>query len=464
MKTKLKACLLGLLVPVLMQGQEIGLLRLAPERPARQGKATLWGGVEEGGYRPLYAAPFQWSAGAGAETVRHGKNSSWTGSISVEQTMGKNMFNSMFLEPDYFPMDFLEFKRGTKSRQDVRLEAGFLSDIGYEYAAGIKASVRGANSAKKTDLHHSTMGLEFQVEPTFTYVMDDDMGFAAAYVVRFRTENLKMDPPAEENAVFFDSGLGYGHYLGIGDTTFPVQEFSHGISARFASPELAIGLKDIWKRGKAGEQYTFPGSTISAFVEQTFLADNVDHVYRLSYQRERDQLREGLESGIHSLSDRRVRSLGLKYEARFLHGVVKNVAIFLDGNQRFEAASALPAFHDQILRYDGTARLSTTISYGIVDLNLDVQAGKGWWKNRGYAAREDAVAGAPYRITETWNKKMIYQMAARTGMGGTLTCRIPAVQGLYLQLYGYWHHAFHVVNILPGKNREIGRFTVGYKF
>ena len=93
-----------------------------------------------------------------------------------------------------------------------------------------------------------------------------------------------------------------------------------------------------------------------------------------------------------------------------------------------------------------------------------MQAGKGWWKNRGYADREDAVAGAPYRITETWNKKMIYQMAARTGMGGTLTCRIPAVQGLYLQLYGYWHHAFHVVNILPGKNREIGRFTVGYKF
>ena len=179
-----KVCLLSLLVPTLLNGQEAGLLRMNPDRPARESEAAVWGGVEEGRFKPTHAAVFQWSAGADAKLVRHGKTTSWTGALSFGQTVGQNMLSSMLLEPDYYPFDILEFTPGTKSRQDVRLETGFLSDIGYEWAAGLKASVKGAHDARQQDVRHSSFGLDALVEPVLTYVMDDDMGLVSSYKVR----------------------------------------------------------------------------------------------------------------------------------------------------------------------------------------------------------------------------------------------------------------------------------------
>ena len=100
------------------------------------------------------------------------------------------MLSSMLLEPGYFPVDLLEFTPGTKSREIGRLEGGFVSDLGYECAVGLKASLQAGYVGKRTDLRHSAFGMDLRVEPTVTYVMDDDMGFAAAYVFRLKTERI----------------------------------------------------------------------------------------------------------------------------------------------------------------------------------------------------------------------------------------------------------------------------------
>ena len=123
----------------------------------------------------------------------------------------------------------------------------------------------------------------------------------------------------------------------------------------------------------------------------------------------------------------------------------------------------IPGIFDQTRRYNGTATLLTTFSYGIVDLDLNFRAGKGWWKNRGFANAEEQSEGDPLRLTDDWLRKMDYLMASHMGMGGTLTCRIPAVKGLFVQLDGYWLHAFNATR-LPGKNREIGSLKIGYRF
>ena len=53
-KNALLACLAGLLLfPVLLPGQDLGLIRLQTERPASEGVVSLWGGAEEGGFRFL---------------------------------------------------------------------------------------------------------------------------------------------------------------------------------------------------------------------------------------------------------------------------------------------------------------------------------------------------------------------------------------------------------------------------
>ena len=452
---------LGLLVPGLLRGQEIGLLRTNLEnRPEFEGTAAVWGGVEEGGYRPAYAAPFQWSAGAEAKAVRHGKYTSWKGALSFEQVAGQNMFSSMFMEPGYYPLDLLEFTKGPKSRQNIRLEGGFLTDFGYDWAAGIKATVKASNIMKQEHVHHTNFGISAQVEPTLTFVMDDDMGLASSYIVRLRTESIKASPDGEgEHILFLDKGLRYGSYVDV-MTGFSVQELAHGISELFYSPEFTMGAEIIWKRGKVGEdQFRFPGSTLSLFAEYAILADNTDHVMRLGFKRQRDQLRMVTEDGFAALSGRRVRNMDMKYEAKFLHGVLKSAGIVLNGNQWFENAFVTCA--DQILRYDGTVTFLTSLSFGAIDLDVHYLAGKGWWKDRG----QDAVDGDenPDRATGDWLRKMDYMMAPRMAFGGTITARIPAVKGLFFQLNADWHHAFNVT-LLRGKNREIASLKVGYKF
>ena len=459
MKMTFKACLLGLLFPVLLNGQEIGLLRIAPDRPATQGEAAIWGGAEEGGYKPTYAALFQWSAGADANITRHGKTTSWMGALSFKQTMGTQMQSSMLVEPEYYPFDILEFVQGPKSRQDVRLETGFLTDLGYEWAIGLKATAKGARSAKQQDVRHSSMGVDVQLEPVLTYVMDDNMGIASSYRVRNRWETLKAVEDADD--LFLDEGMRYGTYQPLeGNGYFPIQELSHGVSELFYSSEFSAGLEVIWKFGHAGgqsyERFTFPGNTISAFFQHSVLADKVDHVYGASYGRMKDQLRLMTAEGFLSLSDRNHRNLELKYEARFVQGGLKSVGITLDGNQWKEHSTV---GSDLILRYNGSATAHMGFSFGIIDLDLSALLANGWWKDRGRAGQEGDIQ--PGRLEDDWLTKMDYLMAYRMGCGGTLTGHISS--SLYVQLHGYWHHAFEIT-YLGGKNREIATLKIGYKF
>ena len=460
MKLACKVCFLTLFFPILMNGQEAGLLRMNPDRRVQKTEAAVWGGVEEGRYRPTYGSIFQWSAGADAQIVRHGETSSWTAALSFGQTMGTQMRSSMLLEPEYYPFDILEFNPGTKSRQDVRLEAGFLTDFGYEWAAGMKASVKGAHVSKRQDVRHSSLGVDALLEPVVTYVMDDDMGLVSSYRVRYRMENLQATEDAGN--LFLDEGMRYGTYQALeGNGAFPVRELSHGFSELFYSPEVSAGLEIIWKRGQAGgkdcERFRFPGSTLSAFFQHSILAEEVDHVYGVSYSRMRDQLRLVTDGRIEATSDRKHRTLEMKYDARFLNGILKKTGVTLGGNLWSERSWLGVA--DLNRRFDGTATAHAAFSYGIFDLETSVQGGNGWWIDPGKNGQVSDYR--PAQLSEDWLRKMDYFLTKRMGLGGTLTSHINP--SLYVQLYVYWHHAFDTT-LLGGKNREIATLKVGYEF
>ena len=46
----------------------------------------------------------------------------------------------MIMSKKYFPLDILDAAEGTKSRETGKLEGSFLTDLGYEWAVGLKAS------------------------------------------------------------------------------------------------------------------------------------------------------------------------------------------------------------------------------------------------------------------------------------------------------------------------------------
>ena len=63
MTARYRAFILSLLVPLTLQGQDIGLLRQNPT-PGATGKAGVYGGYEAGGYHPAFAPASLWKAGA----------------------------------------------------------------------------------------------------------------------------------------------------------------------------------------------------------------------------------------------------------------------------------------------------------------------------------------------------------------------------------------------------------------
>lgn len=436
-----------------------------PKKAESGSEAAVWGGVEQGYFRPSYQGTFVWKAGAEAKTIRHGEKTSWTGGISFQQMMGQNMGSSMLLEPGYFPMDVVEVAEGTKSRQTGKLEAAFLTDFGREWAGGLKASAQVDYQAKQREIKHSTMGLEALLEPTLTYVMDDDIGLVSAYHVRVRMEQLKI--AQEDGALpFVDQGLRIGGFeSGLGQ--FPILELAHGFNELLYFPEFSAEFGISWKRGRAGNpnynRFSFPGSTLHAAFGQTFEADKADHVYRIAYLRDRDQLRDPGDSGsggFTALSGRKRVNLEVKYEAKFLHGAVKRIGVDLGGNQWDEHALWLdPA--DAAQWYDGTATLLSSFSFGPVDLDLDVFGGRGWWKERGRLA--DTPEDSPRRMMTDWYKNMDFRTAPRVGVNGSMTVHISGVKGLFAQLYGNWIHATKVVCI-GGQNRGVVTLKLGYKF
>ena len=454
---------LSLLFPALLQGQEIGLLRLNPEQPGFRGNAAVWGGYEIGGYRPTYGAASLWKAGVDATGIRHGEKTTLTGSLSFGQTMGKEMLSSMFLEPDYFPLDVLEFSPGTKSRQDIRLEGGLVRDSGYEWAFGLKAALKASNATKRESPGHTATGLSLQLEPTVTYEMDDGWGLATAYVFGLRTESIKSGGGAAEDArVFIDKRMRYGDYQDwAGFGTLSVREMTNGVSTCFKSPEFSLGLRLLFKKGTIGDQYRYPGSDLSAFVEGLVQGDRVDHLYRFSLGRQADDLKELAPGGYFSaISGRAGWNLDLSYGLGWDKGFLRKIQLAFDGSRWAESYLGYP-FYDRTKRLVGLATLLADASYGPVDLELYVKGGRGWWQDHGLDNAQEE--GAPERLSEDWLRKMEYDRLLRGELGGFVTCHIDAVKGLYVRADAAWTRAFHI-RYLPGHHRVTAAFKVGYEF
>ena len=491
MRARYRACILSLLlVPLVLQGQDIGLLRLNPKTGAT-GKAGVYGGYEAGGYHPAFAPASLWKAGASAQGTHHGENTSFTGSFSFEQIEGKEQFTSVFLEPGYFPVDVLEFTPGDKTRQTYKLGGGFATTFAEEFAFGVKADYTAANYAKRKDIRHTTYGMDLQVEPTFAVIGDNGIGLSAAYIFRKRTETIDAEQVGaatdQSYFAFLDKGMRYGTYqvwdgdgihldeAGVG--VFPVKEFTHGFSYLVEAPVFAGGMSLLWKHGSVGEKgydwFRYPGFSWKVFLEGRFKGG---HSLRLDLNLQDDQLEESVldkvtAGGIttptvyawNAVSDRKWGSLDLTYAVRFRNGPLKLLRAVLHGGLWDEKSYLMYPYEDQTQRYNGMATLVAAFGFGPVDLNLRVNGGAGAWKDRGLQGGTDAVDSAPFRLTPDWLRKMEYFSTTKAGAGLTLTYHLRAVKGLSLQAEGTWLHGFGI-DLLPGADRWSSTVRIGYDF
>ncbi len=488
MRARYRACILSLLLPLALQGQDIGLLRLDPVTGSR-GSAGLYGGYEAGGYHPAFAPSSLWKAGASAQGTQHGERTSFTGSFSFEQIEGKDMFTSMFLEPGYFPVDVVEFTPGDKTRQTYKLGGGFATNLTDEFVFGVKADYLSANYAKRKDIRHTTYGMDLQVEPTFALV-SGGVGISASYIFRKRTESIDAEQVGaatdESYHAFLDKGMRYGTYqvwdgdgihldeAGVG--VFPVREFTNGFAYVVDSPIFACGMELLWKHGTVGEKgydwFRYPGFGLSVNLERKWKRQNL----KLELKVQSDQLKEAVLDkvssggittpaihGYNAVSDRTWGSLDLTYAVRFPNGHLKRLQAVLHGGAWSENSYLMYPYEDRTDRFNGMATLLAAFSFGPVDLNFRANGGVGTWKEQGLQGGTDDVLTAPFRLQGDWDRKMEYFSTAKAGAGLTLTYHLKAVKGLYLQTEGTWLHGFGIV-LLPGADRWSLTVKTGYDF
>ena len=491
MRARYKAFILSLLVPLGLGAQEIGLLRLDAPREGAKGSASLYGGFEEGGYKPAFQASSLWKAGAGAQGVLHSYRTSWQGSFSFEQVNGKEMLTSMFLEPGYFPVDVLEFTPGDKTRQTYRMGGGFATELDGDFLVlGGKASYSASNYAKRKDIRHTTYGMSLRVEPTVTFKMYDKAGMSIAYIFRKRTESIDAEQVGaatdQSYYAFLDKGLRYGTYqvwdgdglhldeAGVG--VFPVKEYAHGVGYILEVPEFSSGIEALWKRGYVGEKgydwFRYPGSELKLFMERKWTRQNL----RLEMMLQDDQLEEAVLDkvsaggvttpevyGYNAVSDRIWGSMDLTYGVRFAQGHLKRLQAVLHGGFWTEKSYLMYPFTDRNDRYNASATLVAAFAFGRVDVGLRVNGGIGRWKEQGLQGGTDEVLTKPYRLQFDWDRKMEYFSTSKLGTGLTLAYHLKAVPGASIQAEGTWLHGFGIV-LLPGADRWSTTLKIGYDF
>ena len=491
MRARYTACILSLLVPLGLGAQDIGLLRQGEPEPGSQGSASLYGGFEEGGYKPAFQASSLWKAGANAKGVLHKSTTSYQGSFSFEQVNGKEMFTSMFLEPGYFPVDVVEFTPGDKTRQTYRLSGGFATDLDNDFlVVGGKADYSAANYAKRKDIRHTTYGMSLRVEPTVAFKMYEGAGMSFAYVFRKRTESIDAEQVGtatdQSYYAFLDKGMRYGTYQvwdgdglhldegGVG--VFPVRESANGFAYAVVFPEASGGMEVLWKHGTVGEKgydwFRYPGHEFKVYLERKWDRKNL----RLEMQVQDDQLEEAVLDkassggvttpeiyGYNAVSDRSSLSADLTYRIRFPESHLKSLQAVLHYGLWTERSYLMYPYTDETERYNGSLTLLAGFAFGRWGLGLRANGGVGAWKEQGLQGGTEEVLSTPYRLQYDWDRKMEYFSTSKLGGGLTLTYHMKALPGAYLQAEGTWLHGFGVV-LLPGADRWSATMTVGYDF
>jgi hypothetical protein len=489
MRARYRAFILSLLVPLGLSAQDIGLLRTRSHGEGVSGTASVYGGFEEGDYKPAFQASSLWKAGASASGVLHQYSSSYQGSFSFEQMNGKEMFTSMFLEPGYFPVDVLEFTPGDKTRQTYKLGGGFATELDDDFLVlGAKASYSASNYAKRKDIRHTTYGMSLRVEPTVTFKPDDNMGLSLAYVFQKRTESIDAEQVGsatdESYYAFLDKGMRYGTYqvwdgdglhldeAGVG--VFPVREYANGFAYVLDFPAFAVGMESLWKHGTVGEKgydwFRYPGHAFSLFFERKWTRQNL----RVEMGLQDDQLEEAVLDkvssggvttpqiyGYNAVSDRVSGSVDLTYGIRFPQGHLKRLQAVLHGGVWDERSYLMYPYTDDTQRYNGTLTVVAGFAFGRFDLGLRANGGIGGWKEQGLQGATEEVLSTPFRLEPDWLRKMEYFSTSKVGAGLTLTYHLKALPGFFLQAEGSWLHGFGVV-LLTGAERYGATFRIGY--
>lgn len=244
--------------------------------------AELYALKEGGRFAPSYVSDDAWTFGAMMKSVYHLKKVSFFGGFGFDYFTGRNMCGSMFSEPNYYPVDILEFTPGRKIRETYSFDGGISAEVGHGVLLGVDLDFAAESYSKRKDLRHKNKVLALEVMPSLTYRFSRGAA-GLSYIFAKNGETVEANEygiSTETYDAFFDKGICFGelnlwtgsgiHLDESGITGFPVREMTHGAMLQAEWHGVYIDAAYRRRSGSTGEKltvwYEFDADVVSAHI------------------------------------------------------------------------------------------------------------------------------------------------------------------------------------------------------
>jgi len=443
---------------------------------------------QTGGLRGASSADKAWTAGATAATVHHLKKFSLKGTFGFEQFWGSGMGGSMFVRPDFFPVNVYEFTPGNKLRQTYSFDGGVSVDISDNWRIGGKLDFLSSNFAKRKDLRHTTWLLDLSVAPGFMY-HDGDFAIGANYLFRKVSETVNAEQVGSTVSgyeAFFDKGLYYGvrqlwtgsgvHLSESGVNGLPVAEIFNGLTIQTSYRGFYLDAAADYRVGKAGEKehvwYRFAGFDLSSHAGYRFSGESRRHVFRASFdllnqdnnETVREKITEGgvtneVEYGAVRVFSRNIVHAGLDYEnggGRWTFGGKLSLT-----SRKGTVSVMYPYVGNQSL-FMPCVDLRASCRIAMFTLKMAVRWSDGRMKDgQRTVVEEYATITVPERLESYYMKYKEHMTSEKIVLSPGVTCDFP--KGFYAAAACNWEKGFGI-RYLAGSTRTFATLKFGYNF
>ncbi len=452
--------------------------------------AELYSNFESGDYRNFSDASQMWGAGAVAKTISHHESLSMIGSFSYDHTQGEDMCGSMFISPNLYPFDLLEFTPGDKSLQSYNFMGGISSEVNSRLSVGLQGQFGAQNYAKYKDLRHYNYRMELSIVPSISYKLGDAT-VGASYIYSRNSETVRAQEVGSTAAAYYvllDKGLMSGAYETWGGTGvhldesgidgFPVRENFHGVALQAQWRGIYGEVEYLSGGGEVGEKLTywfdFPSQSYTARLGYSKLLGERLHLFMVEAQLYRVENYENVigsntENGVttdviygsNNIFASEQISINPRYEMMALSG--GNFEVAFGYYQNFARSTQMYPYVDELTTRCYQASVGGMLPIcGTFELGGKLLFSTGESSDDSYQVTSDIVVGdKPTFLEEYYNIKNEYLTA--TTLSSSLSLRYNHPRSYYAELGAKYIQPFNL-SYIDGDNRWGCTVKIGYKF
>ncbi len=444
---------------------------------------------EQGDFRSISDASELWSVGAEAHGISHLGGVSMMGSFAYEHTHGEDMSGSMFIQPNAYPFDLLEFTPGEKTLQSYYIMGGVTSEVAKGLSIGVKGYFEAQNYAKFKDLRHYNYRMELSLVPSAAYSFGD-VTVGASYIYERNSETVRAQEVGSTAAAYYaflNKGLMSGAYetwggSGIhldesGVDGFPVRENFNGGAVQFAWRGLYADLEMLKGQGEVGEKQTywfdFPSLSYTARVGYSQTTGNRTHLYRVVMEHNTLTNNENVVGTVteNGVSTTKVfgstkifesQEITLNPHYRMIVGSGGDFEIGLNYSRVFNRSTQMYPYVEESTTNVVELNLGGMYPVKRFEIRASAQLSAGDISEQSYRVSSDIeAADAPTHLSELYNLTNEYLTATRLTTNISLRYNLPL--SLYCEAGVGYTHAFDL-SYIAGAQRWAYRFKIGYNF